>query len=198
MKLPALLTLASLLLCQQAATAAVTLTLADASTAANNVTISPGQTFSLAVTLTSTAELTAGLTYFMEALNSGSGQFTLISRDLTGSVFPDVTTGDGIAFSAASATLDPVNDHDLGGLTSSGTNGVGSFKVATLAIMSSPGIAPGSYLISTNSPEAIDGAFDPITVPSSGFTVNVVPEASSSLLVLLGTSAGLIRRRRKA
>ena len=56
-------------------------------------------------------------------------------------------------------------------------------------------IAPGSYLISTNSPEAINEAFDPITVPSSGFTVNVVPEASFSLLVLPGTSAGLIRRR---
>ena len=176
--------------------AVVTLTLRDATTSANNVTISPGQTFAVALTLTSTGELTSGLTYFLEGVGPASGKFVLISRSLTASVFPDFTTDDGIAFSAATAPLDPVNNNDLGGLTAAGTNAVGSFNVATLVIQSVPGLTPGAYTIRTNGAEALDAAFDSIPIQTSGYTVNVVPEAASSMLLILGTAAGLLRRRR--
>jgi hypothetical protein len=196
MKLSILLTLAGLAV-SQTSHAAVTVALTDLSGDPASAIVTPGSTFQIIVTLTSTAEQTAGFTYFLEAAGSANGKFTVISRSLTSSVFPDVLTEDSIAFSAANGLMGPVNDHDLGGLTASGTNGVGSFRVASLMIQALPGTPLGSYVLSTAHTEAIDGAFSSITVAPSTYSVNVVPEPGAAWLLMLALSSTACFYRRR-
>lgn len=193
------LTLAIMALALGSAQAAVTVGLSDLTGDPGSATILPGGSFTVRVTLNSTTELTTGIGYLLQAMGSGNGQFRITARDITESVFSDLTTSNGIALSPALALLDPANDNDLGGLVGDvlTPNAAGNFFVADLTIESLGTIAPGNYTLSTSGVVVSDDAFDTINVGDSGYSVNVVPEASHAMLSALGALGLVARRRRK-
>lgn len=195
MKIPFLLSTICLL-AVHTGRAATALTISDEIGAPGAVTINPGDSFQFTLRFESTAELTTSLSYYLETEGIASGGFVITGRDITTSAFPDLVTSDGIALSAANASLDPVNDHDLGGLTADAPNGIGSFIVARFTIQSLPGLAPGVYTIGTDSAFATDEAFDAIALNRPSYSVTVVPEPGTSLFLGLGLAGRFLRRRR--
>ena len=184
------------LLAITAAQAAVTISFSDTVGAPNSVTIVPGASFEISLQLTSDAESTAGISYFLQTVGPGNGKFTIIARNSVGSAFGDLTTGDEIALPGG--LLDPSNDNDLGGQVTSTPNGIGTFEVATYTIQSDVGIAPGTYTISTSGADAIDASPDPVSLSlnQANYEVVVIPEPGSAMLLGLSLT-GLVLRRRK-
>lgn len=185
------------LLAVQASQAAVTLNLRDTLDDLNSVSIFPGDSFQVTLSLNSNAELTTGISYLLEALGSGNGQFRVTVRNVSGSAFPDLTTDDSIVF-ALPVVLDPVSDNELGGLVAdlSTPNIASEFKVATYTIQALPGIAPGEYSIGTNTALAFDENFEEIPVSQATYNITVVPEPATTSLLSLALAALLIRRRK--
>lgn len=175
---------------------AVTLTLGDTTGAPDAVTITPGASFEVILRLTSTAESTSGIGYLLEAFGSASSGFTITARDISGSAFTDLIVADGIALAGSAGFLDPVNDNELGALTAGATNGTGDFKVAAYTIQASPTLAPGTYTIGTRSAVAFDAGFDEIALNQPTYSVTVVPEPSTSLVVASLAAGFALRRRR--
>lgn len=184
------------LLAMPAAQAAVTLDLSDTAGNTNSVTITPGASFLVTLSFTSTAESTSGIQYFLEALGAASGQFKIIARDVAISAFSDLITGDDIALAAPNALLDTTNDNNLGGLTASGSNGMGTFTIATFTIQSDATISSGNYMIGTNSALFLDENVNEISASQSTYQISVIPEPSSCLLLGLGLAGVVFRRRR--
>lgn len=193
MKLPLLLSLC--LLAVHTGRADTLLTLSDATGAPGSVTIRPGDLFEVTLTLDSTAEFTSGISYLLEADGSGSGAFLITGRDITNSAFPDFSVDNSIALSSGNSLLDPVNQNELGGLTTDNPNGIGSFLVANFTIQSLPGLAPGTYTIGTNSAFALDENFDTLALNRPSYSITVVPEPGATGLLALALM-GAVRRRR--
>ena len=185
------------LLACNAAQGAVTLAFSDTVGAPNSVTIYPGESFDVLHTLTSDADSTQGISFFLEALGASSGQFRITGRNITGTAFGDLTTSDGIALAPPSALIDPTNGNDLGGQVDLLPNGIGNFLVATFTIQSLPGIGEGNHNIGTNLAFAISGTmFDEIAVNQPTYGITVVPEPGSALLLGLGAVGVMLRRKR--
>lgn len=195
-KLPILLALSLGLLAVNPASAVVSLAFGDTLGDPSEATVASGDSFSITLTLTSTAELTSALSYFLAVDGAGSGGFRITGLDVTGSGFADLVTGTGISLSSSDALLDPTNTFDLGGLADPAPNGAGSFLVAALTLQALPGLAPGVYTIRTDSAFALDDSFGTLPVNQPTYTVNVVPEAHTAALLGIVVLGGLVRRRK--
>jgi hypothetical protein len=165
-----------------------------------------GLPFTVNVTMTSTLEQTTGLTYFLQDTSFfGIPHFQIIGRDITGSPFSDLTTDNGTVLAAASAVLDPSNNHDLGaGLPNVNSPlGIGTFHVATLTILVLPGTPNGTYMIDLTPNSIAAGPppnFEEIQVQRFKYTVTTpsIPEpASASLLLVSGALAAARTRFRR-
>jgi hypothetical protein len=198
----------------RAAGASVTLSFSPTSTQ-----VSPGGTITLNLSLTSTAEHTVGLDYFLRAASntggSATGLFTITGRTIpANSPYSDPTSTNIAVLDPNSANLKLTrgtftnsNGSDLGA-TASAEQVAGIFPVATYTLSISPSAPIGSsYTISTYSDPGSGysagsdqnfGVF-PFTSQASA-TVTVVPEpAGIGLCVIaLGALAARGSRRRRA
>ena len=199
---------AALILTAGVGHAAVLVSLTDNDGTPNVGSGDAGQPFSINVTLTSTLEQTTGLTYFLRdpSASIGNAHFQIIGRDITGSPFSDLTTNNPTVLAAASATLDPDNNHDLGaGLADINTPlGIGSFFVAKITLLVLPSTPNGNYMIELTPNSVASGSspnFPEIQVQRFSYTVVTpsVPEpGTASLLILGGLFFGARTRFRKA
>jgi PEP-CTERM motif-containing protein len=169
------------------------------------ISVTAGGQFTLTLNLAVTAgEPVVAVDYYLQELSAAG--FTILSRDITGSVFTQpYFTNTEVASSSDQATgggpngqpdnaLNPRNDLDLGGNTSSSANvTTGSGLVATFTI-GVPLNASGQYTISTTSnagtgwvnrstdPTPHDHAFD----QQASILITVVPEPATWSLIGLG------------
>lgn len=197
----------ALLLTAAISHAAVVVSLTDNDGVPNVGSGDAGQPFTIIVTLSSTLEQTTGLTYFLQdpSASIGNAHFQIIGRNVAGSPFSDLTTSDGVVTGAASAMLDPSNNHDLGaGLADINSPlGIGSFFVANITLLVLPTTPNGNYTIelTPNSVAAGPGPnFPEIQIQRFSYTVVTpsVPEpAAASLLILGGLFLGTRTRFRK-
>lgn len=197
--------LAGFLLVQAEARASVVLEFDNGTAASDSVTIQPGSAFSFGVYLTSTAEQTVGLSYFLaestvgNPANPGSGMFTITGRGVSGSPYSELQTGNTAFLSAANAVLDPRNNNDAGGIEPSlEAQSAGTYFVANFTIQSSALTAVGTYEITFADAVYIDEVFEPHSFNTLGtYTVTVVPEPGSFALVSVAGVLVLGRRVRR-
>ncbi len=199
--------IAALLLAAGIGHSAVMVTLTDNDGTPSVGSGDAGQPFSINVTLISGGDQTTGLTYFLTdpTASIGNEHFRLIGRDITGSPFSDLITTNGVALGAASATLDPDNNHDLGGSLAdiNVPLGAGTFHIANLMLLVLPTTPNGIYTIELTPNTVAAGAgpgFPDTQVQRFSYTVSTpsVPEpATAGLLMLGGLCFGTRTRFRK-
>ena len=162
--------------------------------------ISPGDSFSFDIKIFSTAEELATLTYFLEVLPGGSNLFSITGRTATsGGVFPDLLFNNSTVLADPSSRLDPVNNHDLGGVYGVDFGDpLVLHQVANITITSSALISAGVYNITFSDSTSVGDSTFADSQPVRGtYTVTVVPEPSTLLLGSLGMCALFLRRRRR-
>ena len=191
-----------------AANAASIVTFSDGLADPASTTVNAGDTFSFTLQLTTDIQ-TVGITYTLETLTGSlsSGQLRLTGRNTTGTTFSDLATSNGVALTAANALLDSVNNNDLGGGVADvfTPNPAGSLFLATYTVQALPSISPGTYTIRLSSSSVVaSGTFpDFFDAPISNtatniYTVTVVPEPTSTALMMVGLVSLAARRRRQA
>ena len=181
------------------AAAAVSLSLLDTFGDPSSVILSPGQSFTVRLEFTTSAESIRGLSYELETLGLGSGQFRITQRDIVSSPFDDLITTNAIALSPANALLDPQNDSDLGAVVTSNAVGAGTYLVANYTIQALPTIPSGlTYTIETANGIATDDNFNDLPLAPATYSVQVVPEPGAAGLLAIGLSTLAFYRRRES
>lgn len=175
------------LFCSNAGAQSYALAFTNPMNGTNSVAVAPGAFFTVTLTLSATAPSVA-VDYFLQILNGGSSQFRITGRDLAGSTFNQPITADSIALQPGRALLNPLNDDDLGAsLTNPGApNGSGSFLIANLTLQALTGTAPGLYMLSTANATVGDAGFNDNAVGNTNYSVSVVPEPATYMLLGLG------------
>ncbi len=170
------------------------------------VTVAAGQTFSFSLFLNADAPVT-GATYFLRSDAPGSGGFRITGRTPGNSPFTDLNTANAVALDPARALLNPQNLDDLGG-TLADVNapvGPGLYRLSDFQLLALPGLAPGTYTLSTG-PSSVASGADFADLPTDPGTLRVivtgaapVPEAGTALSLGLGLLAlgGLAAARRR-
>lgn len=164
----------------------------------NSVVVTPGNSFTVSLTLNSTVS-SVSVDYFLQILNGGSSQFRITGRDLSGSRFSQPITSNSIALQSSRALLDPQNDDNLGASVSDPNlpNSAGSFLISNLTLQVLPGTGVGFYTLSTANASVGDAGFNDNPVSNATFSVNVVPEPATTLLLFTGTALGLLTWKRR-
>ncbi len=166
----------------------------------NQVNIMAGESFTLQITLDVSFQ-TTGASFFLETTSAtaqaGSGLFDIASRNTTSSPYQDQNTP---TLAGTDALLGP-RTADLGGTTSTGgAVNPGKYVLSSFTILSNGALAPGLYTLRTASMSSVTLTgpnFDSVSVPTTSFTVQVVPEPGSASLLLGGVIAlGVFRRQR--
>lgn len=179
----------AILACAPTSRAQYALSLTDNLGDPASVAVAPGQSFTFTLTLTSPGATSVALSYFLQVLEGGgNGQFRITARDLMGSTFSQPTTDNSIALQPADALLDPQNDSNLGAdlADPNSPNGAGSFFVANFTLQALAGIAPGVYTLSTADAIVTDSGFSDNPVTDATYTVTVVPEPGTYMLLGIG------------
>jgi hypothetical protein len=175
------------------------LTLTDSSSPFDSISINPGDTFSVNVNLATTTEQVSGFSYLFSVSIAGSGSFSLTSRDITGAPYSvgDLTNTNAVVLSAPNALFDPTTNSDLGA-TIVTPIAAGSNFIAQFAIASTIGVAPGTYTISFNTASVFDENVNEIPLTTGSYTVTVIPEPTTALLLAGSLTAMMLLRRRRA
>jgi PEP-CTERM motif len=173
--------------------------------AANSGTYGPG-TFSFDIFLTTTGQAagdrTTGLSYWFQTSGvAATGMyFTITNRNFTDTLSANGTSPFSTAIQDPTGDVIPAspgNAHDLGGTVGvmPGQLPNTTYFVATLTISISGSAAPGVYTISTStlSPHVSEatnhlaaGPFMDMNLPSTTYTITVVPEPATWSLIGLG------------
>ena len=185
--------------------AAVSLNFTDNDATPTAASVSSGSSFTVTLNLTSTAEQTTGLDYFLRdnTFVSGTPRFRITDRNIGASTYSDPFNGDAAVEAQPASLLNPSTDLDLGATLAnpSSPNGAGTFLVANYTFAVDPTTPLGTYTISTFSqPGTGYQAGPPLFTDMpfnqhATFNVTVVPEPSAVALLGLG-AIGLLRRRR--
>ncbi len=173
--------------------------------------LTPGSSFTIDLNITFAAggtinNLTA-ISYWMWQMGATAGNpnFAITNRDVTGSVF------NMVGALTYPQVLDPINrpltgfQSDLG--QGGGPVGSGTYFLAHLTLQVLPTAQPGVYTISntTQATPGVGGRFsvltdtdgDTMAIPAAPFTVTVVPEPSTLVLLSLAgvvAAVGIWRR----
>ncbi len=169
------------------------------------LTVAAGQTFSFSLFLNADAPVT-GATYFLLSDTPGQGGFRITGRTPGNSPFTDLNTANAVALDPARALLNPQNLDDLGGTLADVTapQGPGQYRLSDFQLQVLPGLAPGTYTLSTGPSSVASGAdFSDLPTDPGSLRVTVtaapVPEAGTALSLGLGLLAlgGLAAARRR-
>ncbi len=209
----------ALLFAATASSAAPGLSLTNPSGGGGSVSISPGDSFSMNVTLNSDTIAFDGLSYYLKA--SAANDFTVTSR-MTGSQLGTWTSlPNGLTDPTTNPLPSPVsgghstlldtsvNSVDLGYSATSFTPNIaaGSYLVDQLTFTTPGNIPGGSYTIFTSSDSlliAAQGTSPNFTFPTTSisgagsFTVNVVPEPASVILLAGGGLLLALARKKRS
>jgi len=192
-----LIVLAASLSITPTAKAVTGISLSDTIGDPNKITISPGSSFAVTMLLSATVEQLIGTTYSLVAPGAAAGKFTLVARDVVGTLFSDLT-----ASNVSNTTLTNAATVDLGGLVANLATPTlpGTLFLADYMIASDPTLAPGVYLLQAGSNSvALDSAFNSLPVSTSSYEVTVVPEPGAAALAFVGLGVlTALRRARKA
>ncbi len=113
--------------------------------------------------------------YFFQTGANGSGLFSVIARNTTGTPYPDNTTPDGTAFSPPNGLLDPVNNFDLGASCATCPVPAGQYFFGRLTFSISPDIPFGTYTIFLDNRGAVmDEFFNEHPLVTNAVTINIV------------------------
>ncbi|HEY5753700.1 MAG TPA: PEP-CTERM sorting domain-containing protein [Chthoniobacterales bacterium] len=188
-----------------AASADVTLTIEDFDTPPadpSSEVLDPATalSFSFKLTLHSTSESLTGIDYQLQTIGAGSGWFSIVSRNITNSLFDDPISDEVDVLEIGNALLDPENNVNLGATLSDPDSpvGAGDWLVAEFTLTALSGIAPGTYTIGTLFASYTDENFESFELANPEYTVVVIPEPNTVILGGLGLSlAGFATRRRR-
>jgi hypothetical protein len=201
---------AALLAISTSAFATVSLQLVDAVTSGptNQATVVKGQTFQVRLNLisTSTTEQTTGLDYYLQALGTGSGFFTITDRNISSSPYSDVNKDDLTVEAEPESVLNPKNAWDLGATVANPNAPVAGNTtqlVAFYTLRVNAATPNDSYVIETISDSNsgwIGNAADLFNDHEFNFhgsyNVMVVPEPATLGILTLSLIAATTRRRR--
>jgi len=182
----------------------------------NEVTVNKGATFQVRLNLVSvnsanpTSEQTTGLDYYLQALGTGNGFFSIDDRDISTSPYSDMLNDDTVVEkNGTMSVLNPRNAWDLGGNVANPNapvNGNVTTLVAFYQILVKATTPNGQYVIETISDPGTGWVGGPSDTPQAfgehefnfpgSYTVNVIPEPAMAGVLGLGMLAGAVRRRR--
>jgi PEP-CTERM motif len=172
--------------------AAISLSLTDNDGVPTSTQVQQGAPFTVTVTLNSTSEQTTGLTYFLEDNAPGNPHLQIIGRNITGSLYSELTSSNTAVFGPTASLLNPRNDFDLGaGIADLDSPlGAGTYFVADITLLVLPSTPIGTYTLAF-SPNSVAAGVGPnfSEIPVATFQYSVVatvPEPGSALLLAAG------------
>jgi hypothetical protein len=180
-----------------------TLSLTNPLTGDPSATVAPGGSFAINVAL-APDEPFDGFSLYLQA-NAVGFAVTADTSDWSG------PTGNPLAY--PNYPINPAdpppeipttgNSHDFGfdSEFTSPNIAVGNYKISTLAVLVANTMSPGEYNISSTSDSEISNASQSVTdihnIPAATYSVTVVPEPATLALLLAGSAALLMVKRRK-
>lgn len=181
------------------ASATPLMSLTNPLTGNSSVTVSPGGTFSISVVLT-TDEPFDGTSFYLQSDAAGFS----VTSDTSGWSGPSgnpLNFANNFIYPAAIPTAGNSRDFGFEAQNPTQNVAVGKYDVATLDLVVSGLMAPGSYTVSsTPDSEISDASFsssDIHNIPSATYSVIVVPEPAGLPLLVTGCALVLLARRQK-
>jgi hypothetical protein len=136
-----------------------------------------------------------GISYWLQQNSGAPFNFSIIDRNLSGSLFTDAQTP-GISYPQA---MGPANASDLGAALAVGVAplGAGNYFIATITIAISNTAPNGTYLIGNTFAGAKTSVISDSTgvtfaIPQGTYAVTIAPDSGSTMWLLTLAGAGLL------
>ena len=170
---------------------------------ATSGTYSSNDRFTLTLNLSYTDFSAFGLTYYLEASSALAPALTITGINYSTFTDPNSTiTTETFAAVSGSDSGFLSNAHDLGATTDAAAIAAGSYMIAQITFALT-GAADGTYTLQSTTvlPKnsiVTDSSFGDNTIPAASYTITVVPEPSSAMLLGVALVFILRLRRRQA